>query len=514
LNSFFGLPKMKIQKYEKYLPTAFNDSLTMLEKINKIIERMNVVTDKTNELVDFINEFIETYDERMKPFIIETLYNMSDDGTLEEIINETIFSDMWNDVDNFKDYVNNELIKYKNDIPIILTCKSQSDWEEEGADFRWINDAIEYLSEFRNKYKLNGVRAEIILESNYQMQEQILVNGIDLGWITIKSKDEKVIAVRSFLTERIEATDNSTSYPLFGATNFGVLPIIDVLFEMSFSGDSSGRHGVFVADGGKAIIRPNKGVQNAGAVGLYAWNGGWVVAYGSNFDNANGAGVQCFRNSNINFRTGTAKNAGTNGIYLGSSSVVEAMYADFSGASNRGAWIYANGKLNIREGKLNDCGAEGIFAHYNAIVNCSSVEIKNAGKQGIRGTTGAMINCDWVIIENSIDEGIFIDYGSSLNGNYADIRRCGGNSAVRCENGGRVNVSHSNIKFNKQRAIYSNRGGYISVGNSDCSQNDHSGRDIDCARGSIVVAIDTLGRTGQLPLNTVSEIGSVFFEEN
>ena len=77
---------------------------------------MNVVTDKTNELVDFINEFIETYDERMKPFIIETLYNMSDDGTLEEIINETIFSDMWNDVDNFKDYVNNELIKYKNDI--------------------------------------------------------------------------------------------------------------------------------------------------------------------------------------------------------------------------------------------------------------------------------------------------------------------------------------------------------------------------------------------------------------
>ena len=47
----------RVQRYQKYLPTAYTDDLTMLQKVNMVIEFMKAVSLDLNEVVDFANEF-------------------------------------------------------------------------------------------------------------------------------------------------------------------------------------------------------------------------------------------------------------------------------------------------------------------------------------------------------------------------------------------------------------------------------------------------------------------------
>lgn len=498
------------EKWQHYW-TRYPEGYTILEALIDWVSQVDNMVDNINDWNEYLEEFKDTYDERMEPFIIDALYQMADDGTLDEIINENIFDDLNQDIQNFKSEIEDQVNKYSNSADMVLRCNSSPDWQEQGADFRWINDALGYLSEYRNKYRLNGIQAEIILEAGYLMQEQVLVRGVDLGWITIRSVDETVTITRSTLTENFAVTDNENAHPAFGVADHGVLPTLDALFIMSDSGDHSGRHGVFVADHGKATIRPGAGVQNAGDNGLYAFNRGDVLAYGANFDNASGSGVLCFRNSNINFRTGSATGAGQNGIYLGSTSTVEAMHADFSGAANRGAWIYANGMLNVREGNLSDAGTEGIYAHFNAQVEAANVEIHNAGSNGVRALHNATIDVRWATIESAASEGIFTTDGATVNADYITISDCSGFGGIRSESGSRVYCTNSTIKHNNGHAIYANRGGFISAGNADCSENDHT-REINCRRGSTIVAFGASGDLGAQIPNEVTEDGIIYME--
>ena len=38
MRTFERFAKITLQRYERYLPTAFDESLTLLEKMNKLIE--------------------------------------------------------------------------------------------------------------------------------------------------------------------------------------------------------------------------------------------------------------------------------------------------------------------------------------------------------------------------------------------------------------------------------------------------------------------------------------------
>ena len=51
LKRFEQFGEMMVQLYERYLPTAFDESLTLLEKMNKIIQYLNEIGKVTNELI-------------------------------------------------------------------------------------------------------------------------------------------------------------------------------------------------------------------------------------------------------------------------------------------------------------------------------------------------------------------------------------------------------------------------------------------------------------------------------
>lgn len=73
------------------MPTAFNDSLTLLEKVNKVIEYVNELGDISADVFEQWNEVMEwVTGEGLTDEVRRVLNEMADDGTLEELLGEAI----------------------------------------------------------------------------------------------------------------------------------------------------------------------------------------------------------------------------------------------------------------------------------------------------------------------------------------------------------------------------------------------------------------------------------------
>ena len=81
-----------LQKYERYLPTAFDESLTILEKVNKIIEMLIRYGQLSDELVDYLNQFKLEFDDKLKNNVDDIVDRMLNqwlqDGVLFNLIDE------------------------------------------------------------------------------------------------------------------------------------------------------------------------------------------------------------------------------------------------------------------------------------------------------------------------------------------------------------------------------------------------------------------------------------------
>lgn len=89
------LPPFAMQQYERYLPTAFDGSLSLLEKVNMVIHRIHEVGGITNDMIDRWNEVYEwVMNEGLEHAVVGQLQLWHDDGTLAKIINEEIFQEL------------------------------------------------------------------------------------------------------------------------------------------------------------------------------------------------------------------------------------------------------------------------------------------------------------------------------------------------------------------------------------------------------------------------------------
>jgi hypothetical protein len=91
--TFNTLGKLMIQKYERYLPTAFDESMTLLEKMNKIIEYLNETGRLVNGVIEEWTKVMEwVLNEGLTETVIERLDEMVADGTFDTIINEQLLN--------------------------------------------------------------------------------------------------------------------------------------------------------------------------------------------------------------------------------------------------------------------------------------------------------------------------------------------------------------------------------------------------------------------------------------
>src|SRR6185312_3698962 len=86
-----NIPSMRVQSYERYLPSAFDDSLSMLEKINKVINQMNVVGEITNDVVEQWNETVDwIVTSGLSENVSEEIDKRISDGTFNELISNIV----------------------------------------------------------------------------------------------------------------------------------------------------------------------------------------------------------------------------------------------------------------------------------------------------------------------------------------------------------------------------------------------------------------------------------------
>lgn len=70
-------------RYTHYLPTAYNNSLTILEKMNKIIEHLNLNDDVTLNTIDLLDDVLDTItEEGINSNVERKVAEMLEDGTL------------------------------------------------------------------------------------------------------------------------------------------------------------------------------------------------------------------------------------------------------------------------------------------------------------------------------------------------------------------------------------------------------------------------------------------------
>ena len=210
-----------------------------------------------------------------------------------------------------------------------------------GGDFATINAAVLHLSRFTPDL---GVTAEVELLSGFIMMEQLFVEGLDLGWITITGIDAETVINEPSLTRVLTVG----ARPAFGVIN-GTLPTIGQLFVFSGKGSVNDlRSGVMAAEVGSATILEGYGVKNVGAFGIYATSGSTINAGGANASNAGSDGIYANYGSTINADGANASGAGQYGIVAGGCATINANGADASGTGGSGIVVLQGSTISAR----------------------------------------------------------------------------------------------------------------------------------------------------------------------
>jgi hypothetical protein len=180
------------------------------------------------------------------------------------------------------------------------------------------------------------------------MAEQVLVRGLDLGWITITGADAETTITNTALTTDFTTADYGfDSYPAFGVSKGGVLPRIDQLFRFDVANVGDSKHGITaVGAGSSADVLAGAGVNDAGTFGIYATRGSTINADGANVSGAGENGILAVNGSTINAYSANASGAGNHGISADRGSTINAYAADASDAGTYGILAVNGSTIN------------------------------------------------------------------------------------------------------------------------------------------------------------------------
>lgn len=262
------------------------------------------------------------------------------------------------------------------------------------GDFATINAGISYL--IKTYYPTGAAVATLNLQAGFVMQEQVLIDGIDLSWITITGTDATTAITAAALTISMPLTDAAVAYPAFGV-NHGTLPVIGQKFDMAPAGTVSTRHGLLVNLGSTAFVSTGCGFINSAGVGAYTRSSSTVTCTDAVFSGC---------------RVGIFAYGGTN---------VNADGVDVSGCSEGGLTIDAVSTCTADASNVNDCGGiASVLADHGSTINLDNSTVE--------GSTASSIAV-------SCRRGSFISFqsGSCINGVSPAY-------GVRADQGGRMNV--------------------------------------------------------------------------
>lgn len=247
-----------------------------------------------------------------------------------------------------------------------------------GGDFGNLTDALAYLSERRPAYAPGGFITEVRLLNGYQMAEQVLVAGANLGWLTITSEAAEVIISRGAL-----ATQMGSSFPAFGVSDGGVLPRIAALFVMDGTGVATDRVGVYARGTGAASVAANAGVKNAGAHGARIETGGQLAANGAIFSGAVEYCIYAAGGTRAAVSQADLTNAGSTGIFATNGAIVHADQSVVTGCNQYGVRSVRGATVNAYSVNARRNGPTGADTAADFSVDSGGIIVAAAGTGGV-----------------------------------------------------------------------------------------------------------------------------------
>lgn len=295
-----------------------------------------------------------------------------------------------------------EFDAFKEEVGPIVQIENETVTVGTSGDFSTINEALEYLSKRHARFWPNGYTAEIRLLSGFVMQEQVFVEGVDLGWITITSEDSEVTIERTFLTRvtPIELVDY-TRRPAFFAYNNATLPTIGALFVMDTSGGAETRDGIVVSHNSRAIIKPGCGVKGVGSdyfdisqrpFGILVSHTSTVEMAGAIFSES----ASCLRaelGSVVHAQEADLSGARLIGVE-GDRSVIYAPNVNASGANNHSVYAFNHSVIDVSYADLSGSDVGGIRAEHGCLINATESDISGGGPGGnaVNAVHGSIVN--------------------------------------------------------------------------------------------------------------------------
>src|SRR6185312_2083528 len=140
---FSLLQRLADQKYERYLPTAFDESLSILEKVNKTIEYLNQTIDQTNVVTGYVDETTNKQNADIKQVRndFEGLKRWLESDGLQE--QTSVILNEWFGTGKLADIINNEVFNMKaNQVDLDLVKAHLSDISVNVKMFGAVGDGV------------------------------------------------------------------------------------------------------------------------------------------------------------------------------------------------------------------------------------------------------------------------------------------------------------------------------------------------------------------------------------
>ena len=437
--------------------------------------------------------FVEARDMNAPTYTFNTPVTFKDAATFEgtvisgdTLIGVTLGSDI--DANSFY-IINSPSIKLDTTL-LSVTVGATND------DFTTINSAIEYLQ--ANYYPIYSKNADytasIILQDDYIMDEQVLINGIDLGWIEIHGPAENTqISITSIDTGSVFGVVDTTTYYY-------------AKFNITGHDYVSGDNIIIIGQKGYEEEQYYNGIWKVNSVGT-----GWIQLVDVFMDSIK-AGVGGSGTSQELIAVPVKRSAMTElfetfyypafGVARGTLPTIGCIFEmDASANAQAGHQSYIDGLCATDHGVINIlpyCGfrkADGtnIYGTRNSTINANDAIADSAGRHGIWAYSNTTINARRAYVANCGYNDVSSDRGDGWLASR-EPAGCG----IASTRGSIINADGATVINTLGDCISAYYGGIINVGNTDESGviagGSVNGKTINSEPGGIITGLDTYGR--------------------
>src|SRR5699024_8336407 len=349
------------------------------------------------------------------------------------------------------------------------------------------------------KMAIYPTKATIKLLNDYVMKEQVIIENIDLSFVTIESNVTIPVEVNTSILSSVKDTED---YPIIWGIN-SHMPTLDVLFSFSLPKNSSNKWitGLYLYNS-RMFMKPNSGFTK------FPYNGAMVSFNSSLIAN------KCYFDDSGNRQELTSpdsaeKNGHGSGIKVRRSNLV-ANESHANRCGNTGYWIQKSSNAEINLVTANDCGHHTLVTSQGSVctarnsqrsramdnnVVSDSVSVLDISGYTCRDSGNTSIvaqNNSTMYFKNGIcsggDIGANVTTNSDFFGDGANIsnnRRIG----VAVQKGSRASLRSAIINSNGEDGIRGLTGGIITANIANLNNNGRNGIRCDSSKANIAHAV-------------------------